>query len=378
MLFLGMTAMIAQTPKKGKVAQKPKTVQAAASATDGMFAELETTKGKIVLALEFEKTPVTVANFVSLAEGNNPMVNEKYKGKRFYDGLKFHRVIANFMIQGGDPLGNGSGDAGYKFKDEITDLKHSKSGILSMANSGPGTNSSQFFITHKDTPWLDGKHTVFGHVVSGQEVVNAIAQDDLILKITIVRKGTSAKNFNAPKVFSDYFANKSGEEKKKLEEEAASKKIAAEKSAAASKSKKAYLDGLRASATTTESGLQYKIVNKSMGAKPADGAQVYVYYAGYLEDGSLFDSNYEAIAKEYGKFDAARAAQKGYAPFPYEAGNKTSMIPGFTEAIAQLSFGDKIVAFIPSKLAYGEKGAGQVIPPNANIIFEIELLEKMP
>ncbi len=371
MLFLCLSVATLQAQNK-PAPVKPKATKAAATkaaaSDEGIFAEMETTKGKIVLQLEYKKTPITVANFVSLAEGNNPMVAAQYKGKKFYDGLKFHRVIADFMIQGGDPLGNGSGDPGYKFKDEIvSDLKHVGPGILSMANSGPATNGSQFFITHKETPWLNGKHTVFGHVVTGQDVVNAIAQNDEIKKVTIIRKGKEAKKFDAAKIFGDYFANKAAEEKQKTEAEAASKG-----------KKKAYLDGLRATATTSDTGLQYKIIKNGTGVKPADGTQVGVSYAGYLEDGSLFDTNFESVAKEYGRYDATRAAQHGYDPFPFTAGSKSGLIPGFIEALEKMGFGDRLIAFIPSKLGYGERGAGGVIPPNANIIFEIEMTEKKP
>ena len=227
LFFLGLTISNAQTKKK-KIVKKPTTQVMAkvANPNDGIFAEIETTKGKIVLRLEYKKTPVTVANFISLAEGTNPKVSETYKGKKFYDGLKFHRVIKDFMIQGGDPLGNGTGGPGYAFKDEITDLKHDKGGILSMANSGPKTNGSQFFITHKETSWLDGKHTVFGSVVTGMEVVNAIEQNDVINKITIVRKGNEASKFNATKVFEDYFTNKAAEEAKEAAAKAAANAIA--------------------------------------------------------------------------------------------------------------------------------------------------------
>ena len=185
---------------------------------DGLFAEINTSKGTVIAELEFEKTPVTVANFVTLAEGKNAFVTEKYKNKPFFDGLKFHRVIADFMIQGGDPLGDGTGDAGYKFKDEITNLRHDKAGILSMANSGPRTNGSQFFITHVPTPWLDGKHTVFGKVVQGMETVNKVVQNDTIVSVTIIRKGQKAKKFDAVKVFTDYM-NNSANEMKQMEEE---------------------------------------------------------------------------------------------------------------------------------------------------------------
>jgi len=358
LLLVGMAAF--SQPAGKPAAAKPEVPK------EGIFAEMETSKGKIVLFLEYQKTPITVANFISLAEGTNPVVDAKYKGKRFYDGLKFHRVIANFMIQGGDPLGNGTGDPGYKFKDEITDLKHDRPGILAMANSGPNTDGSQFYITHKDTPHLDGGYTVFGHVVTGQDVVNAIEQDDVIKSVTIVRKGSDAKKFNAAKVFGDYFAGKADEEKKAEEVKKA-------KSAAAKASTLAYLAEIRKNVTKTASGLEYKIISQGGGVKPADGSQVFINYAGYLEDGSLFDTSYKEVAEKYGKVDAGRP----YGPMPATAG-KYQFIPGFAEGLNAMSIGDKAVIFIPSSLGYGEKGAGNVIPPNSNIIFEVELLDKMP
>jgi cyclophilin family peptidyl-prolyl cis-trans isomerase len=336
--------------------------------TDGLFAEIETSKGTIIAQLEFEKTPVTVANFVSLAEGSNTFVNEKFSKKPFYDGLKFHRVIPNFMIQGGDPDGNGSGGPGYKFKDEfVADLKMDKAGILAMANAGPGTNGSQFFITHQETNYLNGRHTVFGHVVTGQDVVNKIAQDDQIIKIVIIRKGEKAKKFEAPKVFKDYF-----------DTELAAKKANEAKYAPIIATKVAYFAELRAKATKTESGLLYTIVKKGNGKKPAAGTTFFFHYAGFFEDGNLFDSSYENVNRDFGKFDANRAAQNGYQPFPFEAGKKDGMIPGFIEGLEKMSFGDKAIVFIPANLGYGAQGAGDVIPPNTNLIFELEMFEKMP
>jgi cyclophilin family peptidyl-prolyl cis-trans isomerase len=368
---------------------------------EGIFAEIYTNKGKIALQLEFQKTPITVANFITLAEGKNEFVTNDRKGKPYYDGLKFHRVIANFMIQGGCPLGTGAGDPGYKFKDEFDpSLKHDKPGILSMANSGPATNGSQFFITHKDTPWLNNKHSIFGHVIEGQKVVDAIAQDDVIEKVVIIRKGKLAKNFNAEKVFSEYMKMKPELDKKEAEEnrikaeanaklEAERKQKEAEAKAIADKEMKeklgpllaakvAELAALKAKTTTTASGLQYSILQKGAGVKPAEGKDIYVHYAGYLEDGTLFDSSYEAINKMYGKFDQNRANQNGYQPFPFKYGSKGGLIPGFLEGINNMNFNDKAIFFIPANLGYGERGAGNVIPPNSNIIFEVEILESLP
>ncbi len=335
---------------------------------DGMYADVKTSKGTIILKLEFEKAPITVANFVSLVEGKNPFVEEKYKGKPFYDGLKFHRVIADFMIQGGDPLGNGSGGPGYQFKDEIhPDLKHTKGGILSMANAGAGTNGSQFFITHKETSWLDGKHTVFGEVMEGMEVVNAITQDDVIETITIIRKGKNAKKFDAVKTFKDYYSAEAENHKKAIE---IRKKAETEKLALFAK--------VKATGTKTPSGLTYQIISKGEGKKPANGTEVYVHYAGFLENGNLFDTSYESVAKMNDKLDPNRAAAKQYLPFPFKYGEKKGLIPGFIEGLENMNYGDKALLIIPAKLGYGAQGAGNVIPPNSTIIFEVEMLETMP
>ena len=400
LLFLGMLNLQAQTTKKPVPVQKPiltkkvitttKPISNTPAATEGIFATITTTKGDIVVQLEYQKTPVTVSNFISLAEGKNTFVsNEKLKGKPFYDGLKFHRVIADFMIQGGDPEGTGSGGPGYAFKDEFTDLKHAKGGILSMANSGPATNGSQFFITHKETPWLDGKHTIFGHVVSGMDIVNLIAQDDVIKKVSIARKGALAKQFDAPKVFSDYYAHKDEDAKKqalidadnKRKQDsimAVAKKEYLEKFAGVIAAKKAYFETTKPTATVTASGLAYKITQKGTGIKPANGVTFNFNYAGYFEDGTLFDSSYPDVCKEYGTYNPQRAEQNGYRAFPFEAGKKEGLIPGFIEGLDQMTYGDKAIIFIPSKLAYGERGAGGVIPPNTNIIFELEMIEVIP
>ena len=380
-----------QTVKPLKITtsvQTPKVqVQPKVNFNDGIFATLETTKGKIVVQLEYKKAPVTVANFIALIEGTNTAVAEKFKGKRFYDGLKFHRVIKDFMIQGGDPDGNGSGGPGYAFKDEFDPtLIHDKGGILSMANSGPKTNGSQFFITHKETPWLNGKHTIFGKVVTGLDVVNKIEQNDVIVKVTVAQNGIEAKKFVASKIFADYFAGKAGDDAKQAAIDAESKRKQAEAEAqllaeynkvygSVKTDKSAALKVLQATATTTASGLQYSTTQKGNGLKPVEGTNINISYAGYLEDGSLFDSNNATVAKQFGKYDENRMKQNGYAPFPFPVGKKDGLIPGFLEGINLMNIGAKTTLFIPAKLGYGERGAGNVIPPNSNIIFEIELVD---
>lgn len=313
--------------------------------TDGLFAEIKTNKGIIVLQLEFEKTPLTVANFVSLAEGTNTLVEKKFIGKPYYNGLKFHRVIPDFMIQGGDPTGTGASGPGYSFKDEIdSSLKHNKAGILSMANAGAGTNGSQFFITHKETPWLDGKHTIFGSVVKGQDVVNAIAQNDVMETVTIIRKGTAAKKFNAPQVFETMM-------KSKIEDD---KKLAAQRMKDNEAAKAKILKDFP-NAKTTASGLMYTVLKEGTGKKPMATDKVNVHYTGSFLDGKVFDSSVE----------------RGE---PISFG-LNQVIKGWTEGVQLMQEGAKYKFFIPSDLAYGQAGAGGVIPPNTDLIFEVELLK---
>lgn len=346
---------------------------------DGLYAEIKTNKGDIIVKLDYEKAPITVANFVTLAEGKNTFVDSQFKGKPFYDGLKFHRVIPQFMIQGGDPHGDGTGDAGYIFRDEITEMRFDKGGVLAMANSGPGTNSSQFFITHVETPWLEGKHTIFGHVIDkGMETVNKIEQNDEILKVSIIRNGTAAKKFDAVKVFTSFFSHEAENQKKQALISAENKKLYEAKYKEVIAKKVAYFETQKKTAIKTGSGLAYKVVVKGKGKKPKVGSALYIHYAGFLENGELFDTSLETVARDFGKFDQRRCDARQYLPIPFEAGRKDGMIPGFIEGIEKLSFGDKAILFIPSPLAYGAQGAGGVIPPNANIIFEIELLEAMP
>lgn len=305
---------------------------------DGIYARFSTPKGEITLKLEHEKTPLTVANFVGLAEGK---IENKAKdaGQPYYDGLSFHRVIADFMIQGGDPTGSGAGGPGYKFVDEIhPDLKHNKAGVLSMANAGPGTNGSQFFITHGATPWLDGKHTVFGSVVEGMEVVNAIKQGDKMDKVEIIRQGAEAEAWDAAAVFAEWFDKQS------------------EIEANARKAEEAKMASLTAGYEKTASGLFYKIKEEGNGSKPKKGQTVAVHYEGKLTDGMVFDNSY----------------QRGEPiSFPVGVGR---VIAGWDEGIQLLNVGSKASLIIPPALGYGASGAGGVIPPNAWLIFEVELV----
>ena len=306
---------------------------------DGIYAKFNTPKGAILVKLEHEKTPGTVGNFVALAEGN--MENQaKPQGTPYYDGLTFHRVISDFMIQGGCPQGSGMGNPGYQFDDEFRDdLKHDAPGILSMANAGPGTNGSQFFITHGPTPHLDGKHTVFGKVVEGQDIVDTVAQGDTIDTLEIVRQGADAESWNAIEAFRTF-------------EGAREKRLAEEKAAA-----EAAIEKIAAGFEKTESGLRYQFIHQGEGQKPKEEQTVSVHYKGQLTDGTVFDSSY----KRNQPID-----------FPIGVGQ---VIPGWDEGIQLLGVGDKARLVIPPDLAYGARGAGGVIPPNATLIFDVELVE---
>jgi len=309
--------------------------------SDGLYADLETSKGNIILELYYEQAPTTVSNFVALAEGNHPVVDDQHDGKRYYDGLKFHRVIENFMIQGGDPTGTGSGGPGYQFDDEFNEeLKHDRPGVLSMANAGPGTNGSQFFITHVETPWLDGKHSIFGKVNSGQDVVDKIEQDDIIKKVKVIRIGEAAKSFNAPKNFENYISEKSEADILRAEAE------------------KENLEKLSEGMQETESGLKYKISKEGTGPNAKKDDLLSVHYSLQLVDGSEIDSSFTRGA-----------------PIEFTCG-VGQVIKGWDEAMQLLNKGSKARLIIPSELGYGAVGAGNgVIPPNATLIFDVELVD---
>jgi peptidylprolyl isomerase len=294
--------------------------------------------------LEFQKTPLTVANFVGLAEGTKDLGGgAKASGDHFYDGLKFHRVIPDFMIQGGCPLGTGTGGPGYTFPDEIDPtLTHSGPGILSMANAGPGTNGSQFFITHVATPWLDGKHTVFGHVVSGQDVVDKIEKNDVINSVEIIRVGEAAENFASDqeafdRLLANFEKNQKARELAAMEEE------------------QAYIDEQWPDAISTPSGLKYVVVAEGSGQTPEKGAYVTVHYTGKLLNGKKFDSSYD---------------RKKPIDFPV---GKGQVIKGWDEALLGMKKGEKRVLIIPPHLGYGPSGRGP-IPPNATMVFDVELV----
>ena len=308
---------------------------------NGLFARISTDRGDIVVQLEFQKTPLTVCNFVALAEGKMNITN----GKPYYDGLTFHRVIADFMIQGGDPQGTGSGGPGYRFPDEIVpSLRHNGPGILSMANAGPGTNGSQFFITHKETSWLDGKHTVFGKVVEGQNVVDSIRQGDKMKTVTIIRNGSLASQFKADQEAFDSLLreiNSSSADKSKAQRDADIAQVNAK----------------YPNAKQTASGVKYIIEKPGTGSKPVAGKTVQVKYKGSFLSGQVFDSS---------------DTQGRPLEFPAGVG---AVIKGWDEMVMDMQVGEKRVAIIPPELAYGERGAGNgIIPPNSFLVFEMELV----
>lgn len=305
---------------------------------NGIYAKFNTEKGDILIQLTYDKTPGTVGNFVGLAEGN--LENDiRPQGKPYYDGLKFHRVISDFMIQGGCPSGSGTGGPGYQFDDEFhPDLKHDRPGVLSMANAGPGTNGSQFFITHVATPWLDNNHTVFGYVIEGQDVVDAIEPNDVINSLEVIRVGEEAQKWNAIEAFRTF----EGAREKRLEEE--------------KQRSEAELDKISQGFEKTSSGLRYQITEKGNGKKAEKGNTVSVHYRGKLANGQEFDSSF-----------------KRNQPLEFVVGIG-QVIEGWDEGLQLLQVGDKARLVIPSYLGYGSRGAGGVIPPNATLIFDVELI----
>ncbi|MCO6564239.1 MAG: peptidylprolyl isomerase [Apibacter sp.] len=321
---------------------------------NGLYANIKTSKGNMLVKFFDQESPVTVANFIGLAEGTIPN-DAKKPGEPFYDGIIFHRVIKDFMIQTGDPQGTGMGGPGYRFEDEKNDLKHIGTGILSMANSGPNTNGSQFFITEVPTPWLDGKHTIFGEVIKGLETVNIIARvktgaqdkpiDPVIIeKVSIITKGEEYKNYDAAQFFKDNKDLIFNRNKKYLEEK--------------QKVINAKLDELKLNMIQTSSGLFYKIDEKGSGAKAKSGDTVSVHYEGSLVNGNVFDSSF---------------ARNEPIEFPLGRG---MVIKGWEEGISLLNEGDKATFLIPPSLGYGAQGAGGgVIPPNAWLIFKVELVK---
>ncbi|WP_179336560.1 peptidylprolyl isomerase [Winogradskyella ludwigii] len=374
---------------------------------DGLYAEIVTSKDTMVAKLFFEKAPVTVANFVALAEGTHPLVEEEFKGKPFYDDLTFHRVMNNFMIQGGDPTGTGTGDPGYKFEDEIIEeLKHDKPGMLSMANSGVNSNGSQFFITEKATPWLDGYdaegmikdcsnprvacHAVFGELVKGLAILDTISnvkvqprsnkplEDVVIKKISIIRKGSAAKKFDAPKVFT--------EELPKIKERVAAAKAEAAvkaeeaKKAAKAKAEEAKNDFLNRNAELkgrkieSPTGMAMIFTHESKGVTPKATDRVNIDCAGYLENGDLFWTTQKDVAQKNGKYDERQDQAGRYVPFDMPYNETAGLIAGFREAMLNMKIGDKARVFIPYYLGYGERGNPPVIPASANLVFDVELV----
>ena len=314
---------------------------------DGLFARIVTNRGTIVVRLEYQRAPLTVCNFVALAEGKM----DAARGKGYYDGLSFHRVISvsngdaqDFMIQGGCPLGTGTGGPGYRFPDEIDPaLKHDRPGVLSMANAGPGTNGSQFFITIVPTPHLDGKHTVFGYVVQGQNIVNTMRKGDKIQQITIIRNGTEANAFKADQENFDRLLSLVGG--------AGQRRTQAARQADINKINADYPNTKQ-----TTSGIRYIIQKEGTGGKPARGRTVSVNYIGKLLNGTVFDDS-----NLRGK------------PIEFQAGTGR-VIEGWDEMVMDMKIGEKRIAIIPPELAYGDREVGGIIPANSFLIFEMELV----
>lgn len=326
--------------------EKPKKME------PGIYAEITTSKGVIVGKLFYDKVPVTVANFIALAEGKMPN-KAKPAGVHFYDSLTFHRCIHTpqpFMIQGGDPAGNGSGGPGYSFGDEFDfSLMFDKPGYFAMANSGPNTNGSQFFITEGVTSWLNYKHSIFGTVVSGDSLIPVINNGEVMKSVKIIRVGKEAEAFDAMAVWA-----KKDELLAKKKEEFAAQKAEADK--AKTISAEEFVKKNYPAAIKTASGLYYVVEKQGTGAKAEAGKKVSVHYTGRLADGSKFDSSYDRNQ-----------------PISFTLGQH-QVIAGWDEGIALMSVGAKYKLIIPAALGYGARGQGP-IPANATLIFDTELMD---
>lgn len=341
---------------------------------DGMYAKITTNKGDIMLQLEYEKAPMTVASFVGLAEGTieNSAVEA---GTPYFDGLKFHRVVPDFVIQGGDPDGTGQGGPGYQFPQEIhPDLKHDKAGTLAMANAGPNTNGSQFYITHKATPNLDGHYNVFGYTIQNDismETVNSIAANDIMQKIEIIRVGTDAGSFDASEVFNI----KQEDIKVEMERQAAIEDslsvIRQIKARELMAERLAQVDDLIAKAKNGKDGLKYIITKDANAPKITNGDVAQIHYVLYAkEDGRMIDVSVESIAKDNGIYDKRRP----YQPLQVGIGNG-EVIKGWDQGLTYFGKGDKGILIVPPSLGYGENGVPGMIPPNTTLIFEIEIMD---
>jgi len=348
---------------------------------DGLYAEFDTTMGKMLIKLTYEKTPVTVANFVALAEGNHPKVDKDFEGIKYYDGLIFHRVIDGFMIQGGDPKGDGTGGPGYKFLDEIDEtLIHDKPGILSMANSGPGTNGSQFFITEVPTPHLNYKHTVFGHIVEGIGIQDAISnvetaiadrpiKDVRIKKLKIIRVGNKAKEFDAVKTWNEI-------EPKLYIIQEEKKRAGLAKMDSLANIEKSKIDKFRGKSKKLKSGVEVYTIKKGKGVKPVDGDEIFFNYEGYLSiNGVLFGTNRKEIMIAYDRYSKDEENKGWYDPQKIKFSSNMQLIEGFKEVLSNMNLGDKVFAHIPSELGYGEREMGNRIPANSDLAFIIELVD---
>jgi cyclophilin family peptidyl-prolyl cis-trans isomerase len=381
-LIAGVTALTGTACQaKGTVSVNGEKV----AVNDGLYALFQTSQGDILVRLEYKKAPMTVANFVALAEGTHPLVAVR-KNQPFYDGLIFHRCIKNFMIQGGDPDGTGMGGPGYQFPDEFEPtLKHDTVGILSMANAGPGTNGSQFFITEVPTPWLDNRHSVFGQVVAGhakmavitslpQNASNKPNEDVVLKKLEIVRVGKDAEAFDAPKIFAE---RKDTVEKEKKERNAAADKIGQERLAQFSfwsdggtvdqaAYSKAYAQW-NAKATPKAGGLKVLVVKEGTGEVVKAGNQVSVHYVGYLANGTYFDASVKSVAQLCGGYDPRR---EPYEAFTVTAGPEGQVIEGWKQGLMGLKKGTHAKLIIPPTMGYGDRDMG-IIPPNSTLVFDV-------